>query len=101
MNLYLLRIKNRAEFPKLYEELQELLRTDEDFRFWAFPDTGEALIGGTSELHLEIKCALLAEAGLEFVVPKGRTSFANLESLLISTGDRNLLFPNSQDHNSC
>jgi elongation factor G len=53
------------DLQRLVKGLHELARDDPSFRFRLDEESGQALISGLGELHLEVKRELLREAGLQ------------------------------------
>ena len=58
--------QSTADRDKLLATLQMLSRSDPTFEFHGDAETGQTLISGMGELHLEVKCHLLAR---EFHIP--------------------------------
>jgi len=60
--------KTRADRDKLVDALQRLAEEDPTFRFFTDQETGQLIIAGMGELHLEIICDRMArEFGVEAV----------------------------------
>jgi elongation factor 2 len=57
--------KNFQDLPKLVEHLKKLEREDPNLRVKINEETGEYLISGMGEVHLEIVQYKLSKAGLE------------------------------------
>lgn len=56
---------DRADEVRLNVALQRMQKADPSFRFWTDSETGQTLIAGMGELHLQIKQEILADQGLE------------------------------------
>jgi len=68
--------KTQADKAKLDESLAKLAREDPTFKTYTNTQTGQLLIGGMGELHLEIiKDRLLREFGVEANVGEPRVSY--------------------------
>ncbi len=72
--------KKVGDFDRLLDALQKLAQEDPTFRFRQDKETGQIIISGMGELHLEIKAErLLREYGLE--TNKGRPQVVYRESI--------------------
>ncbi|MBY0359744.1 MAG: elongation factor G [Candidatus Obscuribacterales bacterium] len=65
----------RADLQPLLKALLALGKADPSFRVRFNPETGETIIAGLGELHLEVKLELLREAGIKARVGKPQVSY--------------------------
>ncbi len=72
--------RNAADRDKLLAALHSLTRSDPTFEFRADAETGQTIISGMGELHLEVKCHLL-EREMNVPVRVGKPRVAYRETL--------------------
>lgn len=56
---------DRSDEARMTTALQRMQKADPSFRFWTDTETGQTIIAGMGELHLQIKQELLAEQGIQ------------------------------------
>jgi elongation factor 2 len=62
--------KNLAELASIPEPIEEYVKTDPALEFEVNPETGEMLLSGAGELHVEITVEKLARIGVEVTLGK-------------------------------
>ncbi len=67
--------KDRAGQQKLNTALERMRRADPSFRYFTDQETGQTIIAGLGELHLEIKQELLKEQGIETSAGRPQVSY--------------------------
>lgn len=67
---YAIEPKNLAELGNIQEPIKTYVNTDPALEFIVNPETGEMLLSGAGELHIEITVEKLARQGIEVVLGK-------------------------------
>lgn len=67
---YTIEPKKLSQLSEIKEPIQEFVRSDPALEFHVNPDTGEMLLSGAGELHVEISVEKLARQGVEVVLGK-------------------------------
>ncbi len=67
---YTIEPKRLSQLAEIKEPIQEYVQTDPALEFHVNPDTGEMLLSGAGELHVEITVEKLARQGVEVVLGK-------------------------------
>lgn len=65
----------RSDLQPLHKALTALSKADPSFKLRVNAETGETIIAGLGELHLEVKLELLREAGIKARVGKPQVSY--------------------------
>lgn len=67
---YAIEPKHLSELGNIQEPIEEYTKTDPALEFETNPETGEMLLSGAGELHVEITIEKLARTGIEVVLGK-------------------------------
>jgi elongation factor 2 len=67
---YTIEPKNLAELGNIQEPIEEYVATDPALEFEVNPETGEMLLSGAGELHIEITVEKLTRQGIEVILGK-------------------------------
>ncbi|MEM2143542.1 MAG: GTP-binding protein, partial [Candidatus Thorarchaeota archaeon] len=62
--------RNLADLKNIQEPIMRMVQSDPSLEFYVSPDSGENLLSGAGELHIEIVVEKLAREGVEIVVGK-------------------------------
>jgi elongation factor 2 len=67
---YTIEPKSLADLGNIQEPIESYVRTDPALEFEVNPETGEMLLSGAGELHIEISVEKLARQGIEVILGK-------------------------------